>query len=93
MSGAEPDALDAAALAAFRAADYPCRVMLAPPGLPPDAAMGLCWLPTPWAGATLQGIRNLLAAGSGVILMARDRAELVRMRETVELLISSAGEA
>ena len=86
------DLLDAARLAAFDPAAYPCRIMVSPEGMRPDAVVSVCWLPSPFAEATLHGMLQTLAAGGGIFLMAPDRAELVRMREEVELLLSAAAE-
>jgi hypothetical protein len=92
MTGA-PDVLDDAALDAFDPAEYPHRLLVTPEGAEPDAPVGMVWIPTPWASATVAAMSATFAAGGGLLLLARDRAELVRMRETVELLISSFGEA
>ncbi len=82
-----------AALDAFDPADYPCRVLVTPESAEPDAPVGICWLPTPWADATVQAMLVTLAAGGGLLLIARDPGALVKMRETAELLISTAGES
>ena len=93
ITGAEADVLDAAALAAFDPADYPYRVLVLPERPAADAIVSAVWIPTPWPEATLRGMLATMAAGGGLYLMARDRGELVRMRETVELILSVAAEA
>jgi hypothetical protein len=89
-----PDVLAEADLHAFRAADYPCRVMVLPQRAAPDAPVSICWLPVPWAPATIEGMVRTFAAGGGLCLLAREPAALLRMREAVEMLIvAPAGSA
>ncbi len=86
-----PDVLAEADLTAFSAADYPCRVLVAPEHINANAPVAICFLPAPWAEPTLRGMLAVLGAGGGLMLLARNRGDLTRMREDAEMLILAFG--
>jgi hypothetical protein len=89
--GGDPMGAAVGPLVPIDPAEYPHRFLVTPEHPAPDASVGIIWLATPWPAQTVAVVLDTLAAGGGLFLLAKDRAELVRQRETVELLISAPG--
>lgn len=75
------------------AAQFPHRFFALPSDPNTEADVIFVWQPLPWPDDTLASILRTIAAGGGVVLMAASLGQLVRMRESLELMLAPGARA